>query len=79
MLDFACGASYTKNDRIIKILCLNYGYSETRFKSEPKRKRQQLYTFMTLSCEREELHGVTYADIRAASGHSQVANIFSTG
>ena len=79
MLDFISDASYTKNDRIIRILCLNYGYYEARYKSEQIRKQQQLYTFITLSREREELHKVTYADIRKAGGHSNVANIFSTG
>ena len=78
MLDFISNSSRkVKNDRVVRIACLNYAYYITY--RDSTKSTEELYKFLTKQKETETLSTVTYKQLRDKGGYSGYANIFSWG
>ena len=78
MLNFISGAPNRNNDRIIRILCLNYGY----YKHSPRvglTHDSDLVKFIDKRRKEETLNTVSYKDIRQNCLQTSNATIFKTG
>ncbi len=69
LLYFIGGASYMNNDRIIRILCVNYAYNSD----------DRLGKYILERKRNETLHQINYTDIRNNCQKPKNANLFKTG
>jgi len=69
LLHFVSNGSYRNNDRIIRILSINYAYDD----------KSKLSKFIMKRKKNETLHKVTYKDIRDNCDNPEDANIFQSG
>ena len=79
MLDFISDAARTNNDRIIRILCINYGYYTATGNDISMAKDSVLLKFIKNQREQDTLHTVTYNDIRENCQQHYNAAIFKRG
>eukprot|EP01084_Bolivina_argentea_P109398 195553_1 len=73
LLTFISDGSYTNNDRIIRILCINYTHDESHHSTS------KLSKYIIKKKKEEMLYNVSFKNIRDNCSGPEEANIFQTG